>query len=295
MCLLAPLCCISIRADGWESPIMKAITLKNSIFRLREQFLSPANAMAVTSKLLAKRIELMPIRIIECLRVIGLLALAALTPGSAATSFAQSFRGTIRGTVTDPSGAVVPATKITARNVATGESREASTSDDGVYTITELSASEYELTFEKAGFLNQVVRTRVSTGADSIVDATLALPGGQPTEVRVNDTAPLVEATNSTLSEVVDRTLVQELPLNGRDFGKLVALTPGVTVEGSGVARTEKGFGQFNINGNRDRSNNYTLDGTDNNDPWFNNSALNQVGITGAPATLLPLDAIQEF
>jgi hypothetical protein len=74
-----------------------------------------------------------------------------------------------------------------------------------------------------------------------------------------------------------------------------VALTPGVTVEGSGVAGTEKGFGQFNINGNRDRSNNYMLDGTDNNDPWFNNSALNQVGITGAPATLLPLDAIQEF
>ena len=237
----------------------------------------------------------MPIRIIECLRVIGLLALAVLTPGFPATSFAQSFRGTIRGTVTDPSGAVVPATKITARNVATGESREASTSDGGVYTITELSASEYELTFEKAGFLNQVVRTRVSTGADSIVDAALALPGGQPTEVRVNDTAPLVEATNSTLSQVVDRTLVQELPLNGRDFGKLVALTPGVTVEGSGVAGTEKGFGQFNINGNRDRSNNYTLDGTDNNDPWFNNSALNQVGITGAPATLLPLDAIQEF
>jgi len=237
----------------------------------------------------------MPIRIIECLRVIGLLALAVLTPGFPATSFAQSFRGTIRGTVTDPSGAVVPATKITARNVATGESREASTSDGGVYTITELSASEYELTFEKAGFLNQVVRTRVSTGADSIVDAALALPGGQPTEVRVNDTAPLVEASNSTLSQVVDRTLVQELPLNGRDFGKLVALTPGVTVEGSGVAGTEKGFGQFNINGNRDRSNNYTLDGTDNNDPWFNNSALNQVGITGAPATLLPLDAIQEF
>ncbi|MGH9677570.1 MAG: hypothetical protein ACRD36_10755, partial [Candidatus Acidiferrum sp.] len=55
------------------------------------------------------------------------------------------------------------------------------------------------------------------------------------------------------------------------------------------------GFGQFNINGNRDRSNNYMLDGTDNNDPFFNNSALNQVGITGAPATLLPLDAIQEF
>src|SRR4029077_4404519 len=73
------------------------------------------------------------------------------------------------------------------------------------------------------------------------------------------------------------------------------SLVPGVTVEGSGVAGTEKGFGQFNINGNRDRSNNYMLDGTDNNDPFFNNSALNQVGITGAPASLLPIDSIEEF
>jgi hypothetical protein len=113
--------------------------------------------------------------------------------------------------------------------------------------------------------------------------------------VEVVENVPLVETSSTTLSQIVDRELVQELPLNGRDFGKLVALTPGVTVEGSGVAGSEKGFGQFNINGNRDRSNNYNLDGTDNNDPFFNNSALNQVGITGAPATLLPLDAIQEF
>jgi hypothetical protein len=58
---------------------------------------------------------------------------------------------------------------------------------------------------------------------------------------------------------------------------------------------TQGGFGQFNINGNRDRSNNYTLDGTDNNDPFFNNSALNQTGIGGAPASLLPIEAIEEF
>lgn len=94
---------------------------------------------------------------------------------------------------------------------------------------------------------------------------------------------------------MVERRLVNELPLNGRDFGKLVALVPGTTVDPSGVAGTEAGFGQFNINGNRDRSNNYTLDGTDNNDPFFNNSALNQTGIGGAPASLLPIDAIQEF
>jgi len=94
---------------------------------------------------------------------------------------------------------------------------------------------------------------------------------------------------------VVDRQLCRSCRLNGRDFGKLVALTPGVTVEGSGVAGSEKGFGQFNINGNRDRSNNYNLDGHRQQRSLFQQLALNQVGITGAPATLLPLDAIQEF
>jgi len=141
----------------------------------------------------------------------------------------------------------------------------------------------------------RVARVRVEVGAETIVGVKLSQVKDRLDTVTVVETVPLVQTSSTTLSQVVDRQLVQELPLNGRDFGKLVALTPGVTVEGSGVAGTEKGFGQFNINGNRDRSNNYTLDGTDNNDPWFNNSALNQVGITGAPATLLPLDAIQEF
>jgi outer membrane receptor protein involved in Fe transport len=210
-------------------------------------------------------------------------------------TFAQSFRGSIRGAVTDPSGAAVPQTKVVAKNLATGETREAATSADGEYALAELQPGEYELTFEQAGFQRSTVRTRVSTGENTIVDVALSLAGAGNLEVQVRDTAPLIESSATTLSQVVDRTLVRELPLNGRDFTKLVALSPGVTVEGSGVAGTEKGFGQFNINGNRDRSNNYTLDGTDNNDPWFNNSALNQVGITGAPATLLPLDAIQEF
>src|SRR5581483_327274 len=128
---------------------------------------------------------------------------------------------------------------------------------------------------------------------DTRVDIRLSLHGDEV--IKVSAPPPLVDTTRDVLGEVVERMLVNELPLNGRDFGKHVALTPGVTVEPSGVAGTQFGFGQFNINGNRDRSNNYTLDGTDNNDPFFNNSALNQVGITGAPATLLPVDAIQEF
>jgi len=209
---------------------------------------------------------------------------------------AQSFRGGIRGEITDAHGLRVAGAKVIARNLGTSETREVTADADGVYRFLELPAGEYEVSAVAPGLQeSRVSRVRVEVGAETIIGVTLSQVKDRRDTVTVVETVPLVETSSTTLSQVVDRQLVQELPLNGRDFGKLVALTPGVTVEGSGVAGSEKGFGQFNINGNRDRSNNYTLDGTDNNDPWFNNSALNQVGITGAPATLLPLDAIQEF
>jgi outer membrane receptor protein involved in Fe transport len=209
---------------------------------------------------------------------------------------AQSFRGAIRGEITDAHGLRVAGAKVIARNLGTSETREVTADADGEYRFVELPAGEYEVSAVAPGLQEaRVSRVRVEVGAETIVGITLSQVKDRQDTVTVVETVPLVETSSTTLSQVVDRQLVQELPLNGRDFGKLVALTPGVTVEGSGVAGSEKGFGQFNINGNRDRSNNYNLDGTDNNDPFFNNSALNQVGITGAPATLLPLDAIQEF
>src|SRR6202166_1271799 len=209
---------------------------------------------------------------------------------------AQSFRGGIRGEITDAHGLRVAGAKVTARNLGTSETREVAADADGEYRFLELPAGEYEVSAMAPGLQEaRVSRVRVEVGAETIIGVKLSQVKDRQDTVTVVETVPLMETSSTTLSQVVDRQLVQELPLNGRDFGKLVALTPGVTVEGSGVAGSEKGFGQFNINGNRDRSNNYNLDGTDNNDPFFNNSALNQVGITGAPATLLPLDAIQEF
>jgi hypothetical protein len=226
----------------------------------------------------------------------ALLFVITILIAAGSPAFAQSYRGGIRGAVTDSSGGTIAGAKVTARNLGTSETREVTSDTDGTYMLLELPAGAYEVSAIAPGF--QVFRqtqVTVNVGADTRVDLLLAKTAETYDRAYVTESVPLVDASTTTLSQVVDRRLVQELPLNGRDFGKLVALTPGVTVEGSGVAGTEKGFGQFNINGNRDRSNNYTLDGTDNNDPWFNNSALNQVGITGAPATLLPLDAIQEF
>jgi hypothetical protein len=213
---------------------------------------------------------------------------------SATLVVAQSYRGTIRGAVTDPSGAVIPGATVTARNVETGLERTTTTEADGGYVVPELPAGKYEVTVEAAGFSKVTHTTAVNVGTESRDDFGLPVSGGS-IDVDVILQTPVVTPDRATLGDVVTSEQIAQLPLNGRDFTKLVPLVAGATVEPSGVAGTEKGFGQFNINGNRDRSNNYTLDGTDNNDPFFNNSALNQVGITGAPASLLPVDAIAEF
>ena len=224
------------------------------------------------------------------------LLLAILFGAGVASVAGQSFRGSIRGEVLDAHGLHVAGASVVVRNLGTSETRGVTSSAEGEYRFIELPAGQYEVSAVASGFAEvRAPQVRVAVGAETVVTLTLSQVKSHEERVEVVESVPLVEASNTTLSQVVDRNLVQELPLNGRDFGKLVALTPGVTVEASGVAGTEKGFGQFNISGNRDRSNNYNLDGTDNNDPFFNNSALNQVGITGAPATLLPLDAIQEF
>jgi Carboxypeptidase regulatory-like domain/TonB-dependent Receptor Plug Domain/TonB dependent receptor len=228
-------------------------------------------------------------RRVQC---VFLLTLALLLPSLV---LAQSFRGSIRGKVVDPSGSLIAGARVTAKNGATGQVREAATGDDGAYVLAELPAGEYVVVAESAGLSPVGQNVIVNVGSDTTADFDLTILQKRVEQLTVTEQAPVIDTTRDVLSEVVDQKLVAELPLNGRDFGKLVALSPGATVDPSGVAGTQGGFGQFNINGNRDRSNNYTLDGTDNNDPFFNNSALNQTGIGGAPASLLPIDAIQEF
>ncbi len=222
---------------------------------------------------------------------IGVAALLLLTT----PAWAQSFRGSIRGTVTDPSGSVIAGAKVTAKNINTGLQREATTGPDGAYVLAELPAGEYTVRAESAGLSPTAQNVQVNVGLDTSANFDLTKVQKVVQQLEVTEEAPVIETTRDVLGQVVERRLVNELPLNGRDFGKLVALTPGATVDPSGVAGTQGGFGQFNINGNRDRSNNYTLDGTDDNDPFFNNSALNQAGIGGAPAALLPVEAIEEF
>jgi hypothetical protein len=221
-----------------------------------------------------------------------LLALVFIIPSLLG---AQSFRGSIRGKVVDPSGGLVPNAKVSAKNTGTGLTREVVTNEEGTYVLAELPAGSYTVTATANAFAPVAQNVVVNIGLDTTADFNLLKVEQQREVLTITEETPMVESTRDVLGEVVDQKLVADLPLNGRDFGKLVALVPGATVEPSGVAAIQSGFGQFSINGNRDRSNNYTVDGTDNNDPFFNNSAFNQTGIGGAPASLLPIDAIQEF
>jgi len=208
---------------------------------------------------------------------------------------AQSFRGSVRGVVRDAHGALVVGAKITAKEKDTDLLRTATTGGDGVYVLVELPAGIYTLTAAAPSLSPVAQNVVVSVGIDTTADFDLTQVEKRQEVVSVSEEAPVVNTSQDVLGQIVQQRLVTELPLNGRDFTKLVPLVPGATVEPSGVAAVQGGFGQFSINGNRDRSNNYTLDGTDNNDPFFNNSALNQTGIGGAPASLLPVEAIQEF
>jgi len=208
---------------------------------------------------------------------------------------AQTFRGAINGTVVDASGASVADAKVKATHVSTGLVREAVTGPDGNYTFSELPLGEYTITVTKQGFRTETATgIHVEVGTPAAVNVTLT-PGRVEEKVEVQAEVPLVESTNDNLGGIIEGTQATELPINGRDFTKLLVLVPGATADPSLVEDSPGSFGSFSVNGGRGRSNNYLLDGTDMNDGFRNDPAINEGGVFGVPATLLPVDAIAEF
>jgi outer membrane receptor protein involved in Fe transport len=208
---------------------------------------------------------------------------------------AQTFRGTILGTVTDPSGAVVAGAQVTVKNTGTGLQRSTTTSGDGSYSLPELPIGTYDVTVSQAGFQTSVTRgVTVDVATERRVDA--ALKAGQvSTSVEVSaDQLPLVESTTNTLGGVLTAETVQNMPVNGRDYTKLIYMNPGVSGSPDQISDSPGSFGEFSMNGARGRSNNYLLDGTDMNDGYRNDPAINQAGVFGTPSTILPIDAVAE-
>ena len=173
-------------------------------------------------------------------------------------SLAQT--GSIAGTVTDASGAVVPGAAVTVRNTATNQSHETTSSDGGTYTVTELPVGPYEVTVKKEGFKVFRLPSIELTVAQSLtVDAKLAA-GAASEEVTVRaDQVQDVDLETSQISNLVDERQMESLPLITRNPYQLVLLSPG-------TSQTDSGNGGISVNGARDRNNNFLLDGVDNND-----------------------------
>ena len=207
-----------------------------------------------------------------------LLAVAVLTvvPVSAQTT------GTILGRVADPSGAVVPGAKLTLINTGTNITRALTVPDSGDFTFSQLPPGQYNLAAEHAGFRRDLHNSiTLEVGQQARVDITLQI-GAVSEQVEVTESAPLISTESSALGNVVDNKKVVELPLNGRGYLQLAFLQPAVFAP---AQSSTLGFrGGMNVAGSNEVSNQYLLDGIDNNE-----EASNQPTVTPI------LDAVQEF
>jgi hypothetical protein len=191
--------------------------------------------------------------------------------------------GTIVGTVSDPSGAVIPEARVTVRNQGTNASREVLTNAAGDFSVPLLSPGVYEVTAEKAGF-RLSLHGSVNLNVDQTVRVDFMLQIGQPSEqVIVTESIPLVQTDTSTLGQVIERKQVSELPLNERNFLTFALLVPGGQLPVEGSQNSTQG-GALSVNGAREQSNDFLLDGVDNNDLYINQYSV-----------LPSVDAIQEF
>lgn len=202
----------------------------------------------------------------------------------------QSFSGKIVGVLTDATGAVIPGVSVTVVNEGTGAQRRLTTDAGGVYVAAELPVGYYTVRFAAPGLTKaERQRVKVDVGGETRADATLSAQTVEES-VTVTAAAPVLQQDSSALAEVVGTRQVEELPLNGRDFRRLAYLVPGA------APRTPRGsLGSFTVNGQREKSNIFLIDGVDNNDSFRNQPSFNQGGVNSAQATIFPVDALAEF
>ena len=201
---------------------------------------------------------------------------------------AQTFRGAINGTVTDPSGGVVPNATVKATEVATGIEHTTMTTSDGLFAFQDLSTGTYKITVTAKGFATLTVdNILVAQGAIYTLPAKLSLAQGAVTQVEVSAAALTLDTTTETQTTLVTGDDLQTVPQNGRDFTQMLQMVPGYAGYSGG--------GEGNINGTRFDQVNWQIDGVDNNDLWWNIPAVNQGGVSGIAGIILPTDAIDQF
>src|SRR6266571_3816154 len=201
---------------------------------------------------------------------------------------AQVDTGSITGTITDPSGAVVSGAKVTLTNEGTGTTLSTTAGTDGVYVFSPVRIGSYKLDASAQGF-KTLVQTKIAVDVSARVLVNFKLqPGAVSETVEVTSSAPVLQSEDASVGQVVDQRTVNNIPLNGRNFTFLAQLAAGVNTPQADT-RGNAANGAFAANGLRPAQNNYLLDGIDNNSDTVD--FLNGTNFVVLP----PVDAIQEF
>ncbi len=213
-------------------------------------------------------------------RTLSLIVLSLLVPASLV---AQTHRASLRGTIYDPNGAVIPGASVSMKSLETGDVRTATASSNGEYAITSLPAGDYEIRVQSTGFINYVQRIALLVNQERLLDINLTVGGPQVDKDLIAAPAPL-KTDSTSLGTVIENRQVTGLPLDGRNFYELSLLVPGAVPPAPGSAGSVRGDFAFSVNGAREDANNFLLDGVYNVDP-----KLNTFGVRPS------VDAIREF
>jgi len=204
----------------------------------------------------------------------------------------------LSGLIADPSGLAVPGARVVVQSADTGASRTVSSNQQGEYSVPALLPGPYNITIEANGF-KTIHQNGVVVEVDQRARLDFALTVGSTTEtVTVQGSAPLLNASDASVSTLIGNQFVENLPLNGRSFSSLIDLTPGVVLTPSNIYEQ----GQFSVNGQHPDANYFTVDGVSAN-LGTSSSNLGQGGAGQLPATsafggtsnLVSLDALEEF
>lgn len=212
---------------------------------------------------------------------------------------AQSTNASLMGRIADPAKARIVGARVAAVRAGTNARHETTTNASGEYYLANLPPGDYSIEIEKPGF-KKIVKPGVTLHVQDALELDFEMTLGSLSEtVTVEAGAPPVNTESATVSTIVDRTLVENLPLNGRSFQTLITLTPGVVL--TPTAFNEQG--QFSVNGQRADANYFTVDGVSANFGVTGFVAMMQSASGGLPAlsasggtnSLVSVDAMQEF
>jgi Carboxypeptidase regulatory-like domain/TonB dependent receptor-like, beta-barrel len=204
-------------------------------------------------------------------------------------AFPQGNTGRILGAVTDKSGTYIAGASVAVTDVARGVTRDLVTDSDGAYVALNLVAGNYTVRVEVKGFkVFERKNIQVEVGKDVRVDPVLQ-PGSASETITITEEVPMMDTTSTTLGGTIDNRTINEIPLNGRNYQNLLTLRPGTTIYPGGGPWTQT------TNGARPEDTSYLVDGLSNDEAFMGFSVTNAAAVAGDAATILPIDAIQEF